>query len=167
MNSSGKTHLRKAPESRVLSTLQLNQPESSRLLFSSTSKAKPPPSLTSPPVPPMSEMSNISLTLLLSRKVRLLNPGLLELTLFSLWVFVGMVFGGFWGVCFLFFCFWSWAPCHFSKMNRSGEAKARSLQGCEWLWCFHGSPSTVLSDPCRLPLWVSVPECLFIRCLEK
>lgn len=121
------------------------------------------PISTSLPVSLMPKLSNISLVFFLSVKVRFLNPGLLESISFS---FVGFLFSFF---C-LFFSFWSWAPCDFSKMEqRVGKEKQPSrFPAGMWVtavfpWlAFHCS-----RDPCRLPLWVSVPECLFIRCLEK
>jgi hypothetical protein len=56
---------------------------------------------------------------------------------------------------------------HWKDKGR-GRREAENPPCSEWSdCCFHGSLSTVVRDPCGSPLWVSVPECLFIRCLEK
>ena len=82
------------------------------------------PISTSLPVPLMPKLSNINLVFILSMKVRFLNPGLLELIPSS---FVGFLFCFVFSFFGLFFSFWSWAPCDFSKMEqRVGKEKQPS-----------------------------------------
>lgn len=114
------------------------------------------PISTSLPVPLMPKLSNISLVFILSMYVRFLNPGLLESIPSS---FVSFLFCFFFFFLVYFFPFGPKHPAIFLKWSKEWGKRSSQvpfLQGCEWLLCFHGSPSTVLVTPADSPYeWVS------------
>lgn len=80
---------------RVLHKIQWNKPQFSKLPFSATSRSQSasqsqwvPVQEPSRPVPLMPQLSNISLLLVLSTKVRFLHWSFLKLTLYNFFLFV-------------------------------------------------------------------------------